>query len=42
MINQHHPQYLTDQIHHTELGGQQYALIVWLELKDMAPLLKSE
>jgi lysophospholipase L1-like esterase len=42
MINQDHPQYLKDQIHHTDLGGQQYALTVWLELKDMAPLLKAE
>lgn len=42
MINQNHPQYLADQIHHTELGGHQYALTVWAELKDMAPLLKTE
>lgn len=42
MINQYHGEYLADQIHHTALGGQQYALTVWLELKDMAPLLKSE
>ena len=42
IINQYHPEYLTDQIHHSELGGHQYALTVWLELKDMAPLLKSE
>lgn len=42
MINQDHPQYLKDQIHHSELGGQQYALAVWTELKDIAPLLKSE
>ena len=42
MINQYHTDYLKDQIHHTDLGGQQYALTVWLELKDMAPLLKAE
>lgn len=42
MINKYHPDYLADQIHHSELGGQQYALTVWLELKDMAPLLKAE
>lgn len=42
MINRYHPEYLADQIHHTELGGQQYALTVWLELKDMAPLLKDK
>lgn len=41
-IHQSHPQYLADQIHHTDLGGQQYALTVWLELKNIAPLLKSE
>lgn len=42
MINRHHPQYLTDQIHHSELGGKQYALTVWMELKDIRPLLKAE
>lgn len=42
MINQYHPLYLQDQIHHSALGGQQYALTVWMELKDMAPLLKAE
>ncbi len=39
MINQYHPDYLKDIIHHSELGGQQYALTVWMELKDIAPLL---
>ena len=42
MINRHHPQYLADQIHHSELGGKQYALTVWMELKDIRPLLKAE
>ena len=42
MINQYHPDYLKDQIHHTELGGQQYAFSIWLELRNMAPLLKAE
>lgn len=42
MINQHHPQYLADQIHHSQLGGKQYALAVWMELKDIPPLLKAE
>lgn len=42
MINRHHTDYLADQIHHSELGGKQYALTVWMELKDIAPLLKSE
>lgn len=42
MINQDHPEYLEDQIHHSELGGAQYALTIWTELKDMAPLLIEE
>lgn len=42
MINRHHPQYLADQIHHSELGGKQYALTVWMELKDIQPLLMAE
>ena len=42
MINQYHPEYLKDQIHHSELGGQQYALAIWMELKDIAPLLRAE
>lgn len=42
MINQEHSQYLADHIHHSALGGEQYALTVWAELKDIAPLLKSE
>lgn len=42
MINRHHSEYLADQIHHSELGGKQYALSVWMELKDIAPLLQAE
>ena len=42
MINQYHPDYLADQIHHSELGGKQYALTIWMELKDIPPLLKAE
>ena len=42
MINQEHAQYLADQIHHTELGGKQYARTIWMELKDMLPLLKAK
>lgn len=42
MINRHHPQYLADHIHHSQLGGRQYALTVWMELKDIPPLLKAE
>lgn len=33
MINQNNPEYLIDQIHQTELGGEQYANIIWSELK---------
>lgn len=42
MINQYHPDYLADHVHHSELGGQQYALAVWMELKNIPPLLKAE
>lgn len=42
MINQQHTQYLKDHIHHSDLGGKQYALTVWTELKDIAPLLLAE
>lgn len=42
MINRHHPEYLEDHIHHSELGGKQYALAVWMELKDIVPLLTAE
>jgi len=40
MINRHHSQYLDDHIHHSALGARQYALTVWMELKDIVPLLK--
>lgn len=40
MIGQEHSEYLADNIHHTPLGGKQYALTIWLELKDIAPLLR--
>jgi hypothetical protein len=33
MINQWNPEYLIDHIHHTELGGEQYANTIWDELK---------
>lgn len=42
LINQEHPQFLADQIHHSELGGKQYALSVWMQLKEIPPLLKAE
>ena len=29
------PQYLADQIHHSELGGKQYAETIWDELKNI-------
>ncbi len=35
MINQDNPEYLIDQIHQTELGGEQYANIIWSDLKDL-------
>lgn len=42
MIGQEHPAYLEDHIRQTELGGKQYALTVWMELKDAAPLLRED
>lgn len=33
-----HPQYIADQIHHTNLGGEQYAKTIWEELKNLKPL----
>ena len=37
-INYFNPQYIIDQIHHTELGGKQYAQTIWNELKNIQPL----
>lgn len=34
MINQDNPEYLIDQIHQTELGGEQFANVIWSELKN--------
>ena len=34
-INQWHPEYLEDWIHHSELGGKQYASTIWDELKNI-------
>jgi hypothetical protein len=34
-INENHPEYLIDHLHHTELGGQQYAKVIWSHLKDI-------
>ena len=35
MINAQNPQYLVDWIHHTYLGGKQYASCIWSKLKDI-------
>lgn len=37
-INNFHPEFVIDQIHHTELGGKQYASTIWKELKNISPL----
>lgn len=34
-INQWHTEYLADWIHHSELGGKQYAETIWDELKNI-------
>lgn len=36
-INQYHPEYIIDQIHHTTLGGEQYAKTIWEELRNITP-----
>lgn len=36
-INQYHPEYIIDQIHHTTVGGEQYANTIWEELKNIKP-----
>ena len=36
-INCFNPEYIVDQIHHTELGGEQYATVIWDELKNISP-----
>lgn len=41
-INNFHPEYIVDQIHHTELGGKQYATTIWRELQYITPLEVSE
>ena len=41
-INNFHPEYIIDQIHHTEMGGKQYANVIWQELKYMQPIVNSE
>lgn len=34
-INEMHPEYLIDHIHHSELGGKQYAETIWEHLKNI-------
>ena len=41
-INEYHSEFLIDQIHHSELGGKQYATTIWEELKHVAPLCVSD
>ncbi len=41
-INEFHPDFYADEIHHSQLGGKQYALTVWLELENISPLLQEE
>ena len=36
-INQEHPQYLSDHIHQSELGGRQYAQTIWNRLRYVYP-----
>lgn len=36
-INSLHPQYLQDQIHHSALGGEQFANAIWSILKNIKP-----
>lgn len=33
MINAQNPQYIADHIHHTYLGGYQYAKVIWENLR---------
>jgi hypothetical protein len=35
MINAANPQYIVDHIHHSYLGGEQYAATIWNKLKDI-------
>lgn len=40
-IGQFCPEYLADHIHHSALGGKQYATVIWDELKNISPRVKS-
>lgn len=39
-INYLHPEYIQDQLHHSTLGGEQYANTIWEKLKNIEPLVK--
>lgn len=39
-INQFHPEYFMDHLHHSYLGGKQFARTIWEELKTIYPLEK--
>lgn len=39
-ININNPQYIYDHIHHTELGGKQFAQAIWDVLKNVTPNVK--
>ena len=41
-INEHRPEFLSDHIHHSELGGQQYAAAIWDRLKSIHRCAKAE
>lgn len=40
-IGQFCPEYLADHIHHNALGGKQYATVIWDELKNISPRVKT-
>ena len=39
MINEFHPEFIIDQIHHSIKGGERFAQVVWEKLKNMCPLV---
>ena len=34
-INEYHPEYIANSVHHTPLGGKQYAATIWEELRQI-------
>lgn len=40
-INKFHPQYLGDHVHHTYIGGEQFANAIWSVLKNYKPMAKA-